>query len=155
MTGLEDRTDYPEFELIVVDNDSSDGTCDFLVGLDCPFSIEAIANTEPASFSAANAQGVERARHDLILFLNNDIEPFEPGWLRELVAAHEREGVAAVGATLLRSRGRQRSRRPGPRGPAPLDQVSGWGRRHPRLQHRGRRPISSRPTSESRTARRR
>ncbi len=103
VAGLEQRTDYPEFELVIVDNDSSDGTLEFLAGLDCSFSIETIANSEPAPFSAANAQGIERARHELLLFLNNDIEPFEPGWLRELVAAHERGGVAAVGATLLRS----------------------------------------------------
>jgi O-antigen biosynthesis protein len=103
LDGLEQRTDYPELELIVVDNASQDGTLEFLAERELPFAVTTIANDEPASFSAANAQGVERARHDLILFLNNDIEPFESGWLRELVAAHQREGVAAVGATLLRS----------------------------------------------------
>jgi GT2 family glycosyltransferase/spore maturation protein CgeB len=103
LAGLEERTDYPELELIVVDNASKDGTLEFLAERELPFPLTTIANDEPASFSAANAQGVERARHDLILFLNNDIEPFERGWLRELVAAHQREGVGAVGATLLRS----------------------------------------------------
>src|SRR6187551_469378 len=90
--GLRECTDYPELELVVVDNDSSDGSVEFLAGLDCPFPVTTILNEEPVSFSRANAQGVERARHRLILFLNNDIEPFERGWLRELVAAHEREG---------------------------------------------------------------
>ena len=56
--------------------------------------VSVIANAEPASFSQANTQGAERASHDLLLFLNNDVEPFERGWLRELVAAHERDGVA-------------------------------------------------------------
>jgi GT2 family glycosyltransferase/spore maturation protein CgeB len=103
LDGLEQRTDYPEVELIVVDNASRDGTLEFLAEREPPFTVTTVANDEPASFSAANAQGVERASHDLILFLNNDIEPFESGWLRELVAAHQRQGVAAVGATLLRS----------------------------------------------------
>ncbi|HET7574571.1 MAG TPA: glycosyltransferase, partial [Solirubrobacterales bacterium] len=103
IAGLQDRTDYPELELVVVDNDSDDGTRELLAGLDCSFPLSVIANAEPASFSQANAQGAERARNDLILFLNNDVEPFEPGWLRELVAAHERDGVSAAGATLLRS----------------------------------------------------
>jgi O-antigen biosynthesis protein len=103
VAGLLERTKYPEFELIVVDNDSSDGTREFVAGLETRFPVTTIANAEPVSFSEANAQGVERASYDLILFLNNDIEPFEAGWLRELVAAHERDGVAAVGATLLRS----------------------------------------------------
>ncbi|HKO39390.1 MAG TPA: glycosyltransferase, partial [Solirubrobacterales bacterium] len=101
--GLRERTDYPELELIVVDNGSDDGSVEFLENLDCGFPVRVLANEEPASFSAANNQGVAAAAHDLLLFLNNDIEPFEPGWLRELVAAHQREGVAAVGATLLRS----------------------------------------------------
>jgi GT2 family glycosyltransferase/spore maturation protein CgeB len=103
LAGLEERTDYPEFELIVVDNASEDGTRNFLEGLDTEFPLEVIANSVPASFSDSNAQGTARAAHDLILFLNNDIEPFERGWLRELVAAHLREGVVATGATLLRS----------------------------------------------------
>ncbi|MEX0972453.1 MAG: glycosyltransferase [Solirubrobacterales bacterium] len=103
VAGLEERTDYPDFELIVVDNDSGDGSREFLWALEPSFPLELIANAEPLSFSKSNAQGVERSGHDLILFLNNDVEPFEPGWLRELVAAHRREGVAAVGATLLRS----------------------------------------------------
>jgi O-antigen biosynthesis protein len=103
VAGLQERTDYPEFELIVVDNASEDGTRDFLDGLATEFPLAVIANSEPASFSDSNDQGTARAAHDLILFLNNDIEPFERGWLRELVAAQLREGVVATGATLLRS----------------------------------------------------
>jgi O-antigen biosynthesis protein len=103
LAGLAERTDYPELELIVVDNDSGDGSLEFLAAADPGFPVRVLANEEPASFSAANNQGVAAAEHDLLLFLNNDIEPFEPGWLRELVAAHQREGVAAAGATLLRS----------------------------------------------------
>jgi GT2 family glycosyltransferase/spore maturation protein CgeB len=103
VAGLAERTDYPQLELIVVDNASDDGTVEFLDGFHLPFPLKTIANEEPASFSAANGQGVAAAAHEHVLFLNNDIEPFEPDWLRELVAAHAREGVAAVGATLLRS----------------------------------------------------
>jgi O-antigen biosynthesis protein len=103
VAGLQARTDYPKFELVVVDNASEDGTRSFLEEIDIEFPLAVIANSEPASFSDSNAQGAARAAHDLILFLNNDIEPFERGWLRELVAAHLREGVVATGATLLRS----------------------------------------------------
>lgn len=101
--GLAERTDYPEFELIVVDNASEDGTREFIDEFDAPFPVRTVANTDPATFSRSNAQGVEVAAHDLFLFLNNDVEPFERGWLRELVAALSRDGVAAAGATLLRS----------------------------------------------------
>ena len=33
--------------------------------------------------------------------MNNDVEPFEDGWLKELVCALQTDGVEAVGATLL------------------------------------------------------
>lgn len=103
VAGLRERTDYPRLELIVVDNDSDDGSPEFLESLEPGFPLRTITNEKPVSFSEANNKGVAAAAHELILFLNNDIEPFEPGWLRELVAAHQREGVAAAGATLLRS----------------------------------------------------
>jgi spore maturation protein CgeB/GT2 family glycosyltransferase len=99
--GLTAHTRYPELEVVVVDNASSDGTLDYLESLQTPFPVHVVANEENLSYAQANARGVERASGELLLFLNNDIEPFEPGWLKELVAALESEGVGAVGATLL------------------------------------------------------
>ncbi len=95
------HTHYPELEVVVVDNASSDGTLAYLESLQAPFPVHMVANEENLSFAQANARGVERAGGELLLFLNNDVEPFEPGWLKELVAALEGEGVGAVGATLL------------------------------------------------------
>ena len=99
--GLTVHTRYPELEVVVVDNASSDGTLAYLESLQTPFPVHVVANEENLSYAQANARGVERASGELLLFLNNDIEPFEPGWLKELVAALESEGVGAVGATLL------------------------------------------------------
>jgi O-antigen biosynthesis protein len=97
--GLE-GTDYPELELVVIDNASSDDSVEFLEGLDASFPVAVERSEENLSYSAANTRGAEAASHDLLLFLNNDVEPFEPAWLREMVAAHLR-GADAVGATLL------------------------------------------------------
>ena len=116
--GLTAHTDYPELEVVVVDNASSDGTPAYLESLRAPFPVHVVANRENLSFARANASGVERANGELLLFLNNDIEPFEPGWLKELVAALQSEGVEAVGATLLH--------------PEQLEQPT----REPRVQHR-------------------
>jgi O-antigen biosynthesis protein len=99
--GLTAHTHYPELEVVVVDNASSDGTLAYLKSLRTPFPVHVVANEENLSYAQANARGVERASGELLLFLNNDIEPFEPAWLKELVAALESEGVEAVGATLL------------------------------------------------------
>lgn len=99
--GLTESTDYPELELIAVDNGSDDDSLDFLRSVAAPFPISIVANPHNESFSDANNQGAARARGELLLFLNNDIEPFESGWLRELAACRRAHEAGAVGATLL------------------------------------------------------
>jgi GT2 family glycosyltransferase/spore maturation protein CgeB len=99
--GLIEHTDYPALEVVVLDNASSDDSLDYLKGLDAPFPLHTIASEENLSFAAANAHGAQRATGELLLFLNNDVEAFEPGWLKELVCALDGEGVEAAGATLL------------------------------------------------------
>ncbi len=101
LPGLIEHTSYPALELIVVDNASSDGTLEYLDSLETPFALHVLANEDNLSYSEANARGAAQAQGELLLFLNNDIEPFEPGWLKELVCALDSDGVEAVGATLL------------------------------------------------------
>ncbi len=100
VAGLRDHTDYLQLELVVVDNASSDGTAEWLGSADAPFPVTVERNPANHPFAQANNEGAALARGELLLFLNNDIEPFEAGWLRELVAALA-PGVAAVGARLL------------------------------------------------------
>jgi GT2 family glycosyltransferase len=105
-------TDYPRLELILVDNASRDGSVELARSVPLPFPLTVVENDENLSFSDANDDGAERATFDRLLFLNNDAEPFEPGWLKELVACLEGSGAAAVGATLLHGdtyKGRARS----------------------------------------------
>lgn len=101
LAGLVEQTDYPRLELIAVDNGSSDGSVAFLCAAEAPFPISIVANRHNESFSDANNQGAALARGELLLFLNNDAEPFEAGWLRELVACLDGSSAAAVGATLV------------------------------------------------------
>jgi O-antigen biosynthesis protein len=101
LAGLVEHTDYPGLELIVADNGSSDGSLDFLRTVEAPFPISILVNPHNESFSDANNQGAAQAAGELVLFLNNDIEPFEPGWLRELVSCHCESGAGAVAATLV------------------------------------------------------
>lgn len=98
---LADATDYPCLELVLVDNASGDGSVGFARSAELSFPVRVIENSENIAYSDANDDGAEVARHDRLLFLNNDVEPFEPGWLKELVACLEDGGAAAAGATLL------------------------------------------------------
>ena len=100
---LASATDYPRLELILVDNASQDGSIDFARSQRLPFPLTVVENDTNLSFSDANDDGAERAAYEHLLFLNNDVEPFEPGWLRELVACLEGGSAAASGATLLRA----------------------------------------------------
>ena len=101
LTGLSDRTEYPAFELIVVDNGSSDGSLDLLCAAEVPFPLSILANPHNETFSDGCNQGAGEASGQLLLFLNNDTEAFEPGWLTELVACLRGSGAGAVAATLL------------------------------------------------------
>ncbi|MBK5269031.1 MAG: glycosyltransferase [Acidimicrobiia bacterium] len=99
--GLRSRTDYPNFELIVVDNASSDGTVEWLSGV-ADLSVTVIVNSRNESFSRSCNQGEEAANGSFLLFLNNDVDPINPGWLSAMVAtAKEAENVGAVGALLV------------------------------------------------------
>jgi GT2 family glycosyltransferase len=101
LAGLVERTDYPDLELILVDNASSDDSLAYARAVEAPFPVSILANAHNESFSDACNQGAELAAGELLLFLNNDAEPFEPGWLRELVACLLGSGAAAVGPTLI------------------------------------------------------
>ena len=97
-----DRLAYRNFEVIVVDNGSSDGTPAYLRGLRPRFDLRVIRNEENRSFSAANGQGEEIARGDFLLLLNNDIEPIGPDFLGYLVETMlAAPDVALVGSRLI------------------------------------------------------
>jgi len=101
IAALNERTDYPSLELILVDNGSSDDSIEFMRRVEVAFPISIVVNCHNESFSDANNQGAELSRGELLLFLNNDIEPFEPGWLRELVACRQASEAGAVGGMLI------------------------------------------------------
>lgn len=93
------KTNYSNYEIIVVDNASSDNSIDYLKSLDLPIKI--IENKENQSFSKVNNEASKIANGELLLFLNNDIEPTY-GWLNELVGEFlKKQSVKAVGAKLV------------------------------------------------------
>jgi GT2 family glycosyltransferase/tetratricopeptide (TPR) repeat protein/2-polyprenyl-3-methyl-5-hydroxy-6-metoxy-1,4-benzoquinol methylase len=73
-------TDEP-YEVVFVDNASSDGTVDYLRSLP---DAKVIVNSENRGFPAAVNQGIEAARGDQILLLNNDTV-VTTGWLWRLL----------------------------------------------------------------------
>ncbi len=98
------------YEIIVVDNASSDGTV-AAVEAACP-EVKIIANRDNMGFTAGNNQGLAEAQGRYVLFLNPDTQPL-PGSIAELVRFLESSpDVGIVGPRLWYGDGRpQPSRR--------------------------------------------
>jgi GT2 family glycosyltransferase len=90
------------FELIIVDNASSDCTHDWLREnyLDKGKNIILIKNSENVGFARAHNQAFKESKGDIFLPLNNDTIPLA-GWLEPIIAAHQREDIGIVGSKLL------------------------------------------------------
>ncbi|MBP2046660.1 glycosyltransferase family protein [Methanobacterium aggregans] len=92
---------YPNYEIIVVDNLSSDKSLSFLEELKNSLPLTIIKNSENKSFSRANNEAVQVAKGEYILLLNNDIEPTY-GWLNQMMqTALNHDKVGTVGAKLV------------------------------------------------------
>lgn len=91
------QTDEPSFELIVVDNGSTDGTPDYLRELARAIpGVVAVVNPDNRGFAAANNQGLARARGGVLVLLNNDtVVP--RGWLSGLMRHLRDPAVGIVG----------------------------------------------------------
>ena len=99
--GLEHRTHYRSFELVVVDNASDDGTAEHW-SRRIHFRLRVVTNTTNASFSRSCNQGIEVSAGEYVLLLNNDVDPVNHGWLGAMVAAlEENPERGACGALLI------------------------------------------------------
>jgi GT2 family glycosyltransferase len=89
------------FEIIVVDNGSSDGTAAWLGEQESLGRVRRVDNPENLGFSQGCNRGAAAARGRYILFLNNDMEVL-PGWLEPMVTCLDQDPQAGiVGACLI------------------------------------------------------
>jgi GT2 family glycosyltransferase len=99
-------TQYPDVEVIVVDNDSDDpATLAYLASLE-PARVRVLRHPGPFNYSAINNRAAAQARGRLMCLLNNDIEVMAPDWLAIMATQALRDDVGAVGAKLLYPDGR-------------------------------------------------
>ena len=99
LTAIFRNTEKNAYEIVVVDNASTDGTARYLKGLGDEVNI--LTNRENLGFAKACNQGAAIASSEYLLFLNNDTEP-KPKWLEPLVKILDGSGsIAAVGSKLL------------------------------------------------------
>jgi len=99
--SFKENTIYPNYEIIIVDNDSTDNSISILESQSQELPITIIKNTTNKSFSEANNQAVKYAKGEYLLLTNNDVEPTY-GWLNELVKCEQRtKNAGAIGAKLI------------------------------------------------------
>lgn len=95
-------TTYPNFEIIIVDNQT---TCEKTLGLFKRYqskyqNVSVIRWDAPFNYSAINNYAVAHCNGDVVGLINNDIEVITPEWLDEMVGHALRPDVGCVGAKL-------------------------------------------------------
>lgn len=98
------RTDYTDYEILVVDNDSHDpDVLQYYHQLESRLGekFRVLRYPYPFNFSAQVNLGVEAARGEYVVLLNNDTEVIQSNWLERLLSLGQQENVGAVGARLL------------------------------------------------------
>jgi GT2 family glycosyltransferase/tetratricopeptide (TPR) repeat protein/2-polyprenyl-3-methyl-5-hydroxy-6-metoxy-1,4-benzoquinol methylase len=127
--SIYDRTDEP-FELIFIDNASTDGTPDYLGSL---AGCQVVVNSENLGFPRAVNQGLRLARGRQVLLLNNDTV-VTTGWLARMLDALDADDkVGLVGPCSNSVSGEQEVAA----GYDDLGELDGfawdWGKRHERV----------------------
>jgi GT2 family glycosyltransferase len=85
---------YLNFEIILFDNSSSDGSVDYIKQHITDSKIKIIQSPENLGFAGGNNEAIKHASHDLIVLLNNDTKT-EKDWLHHLVLAMENKNTIA------------------------------------------------------------
>jgi GT2 family glycosyltransferase len=85
------RLDYPDYEVVVVDDGSTDG------GAECALEHGfQLVRSENAGLSNARNLGLAHARGELVAYIDDDAYP-EPDWLTHLALAFARSDHVAIG----------------------------------------------------------
>jgi len=98
LTSLEKKTDYKNYEIIIIDNNSEkEDTITYLESL----SYTIIKYESPFNFSKMNNLAASHATGEFLLFLNDDVAALKSDWLHEMVSICSQQNVGAVGPKLI------------------------------------------------------
>lgn len=107
--GLLNRTDYPNLEILILDNDSRQAeTLRYFETLQKDSRVRVLPCPGPFNISVLHNRGVEAARGEFIGLINDGLKVIDADWLREMIGHASRPEVGAVGAKLLHADDRLR-----------------------------------------------
>ena len=92
------KTTYPAFEVLCIDNATSDARA-LQEMKEAP--VQRILLSGKFNFSKANNLGLAHATGDYLVFMNNDIEILTSDWIEQLLYYAEQHDVGAAGGLLL------------------------------------------------------
>lgn len=96
-----EKTTYPQYEILIVDHESKEkDTVAYLEELKKKTKIKMIKYVGEFNYSKMNNEAVLHALGKILLFLNNDTEVINNGWLTEMVSHAVRAEIGCVGAKL-------------------------------------------------------
>ena len=103
VASVVEKTDFPHYEICVLDNSRSTKIEKFVRGWSRRGSKLSYVDFRnlPFNYSAMHNTVAEQTDAPLLLFLNDDVSVITPGWLRAMVELACRPEVGAVGAKLL------------------------------------------------------
>tara|TARA_B100001971_G_C18265198_1_gene591442 strand:+ start:74 stop:1093 length:1020 start_codon:yes stop_codon:yes gene_type:complete len=95
------RIDYENFEVILLDNNSTDGS---MTNVNNKFGskqqVKIIMNKRNLGYAEGNNVGVMESKGEYLVFLNNDVI-VDPNFLKELVIVMKTDSIAAAQAKLM------------------------------------------------------
>ncbi len=97
------RPSYPDFEVVLVDNGSTDAGSLATFARWCAAEprVRVLRYDAPFNFAAINNFAARNTAGTYLLFLNNDTEVVTPDWLEGLVEQAQRPSIGAAGPKLL------------------------------------------------------
>lgn len=101
LRSVKQYTDYPDYEVIIVDNGSAGAARARLMNLEKELSFRYYYQPMEFNFSAMVNFGVQKSNGDYILLLNDDCEIIQKDWLVRMLGQAQLPHVGAVGAKLL------------------------------------------------------
>ncbi|UCC21592.1 MAG: glycosyltransferase [Planctomycetota bacterium] len=101
--SIREYTNYPNYEIIVVDNQSNDlKVTEYLAAESSQRHVKVLQYNNDFNHSAMNNIAVSSVKSEFVVFMNNDVEIVSDNWLEQLVAtAQIDESVGTVGGLLL------------------------------------------------------
>ena len=94
------RQSYRNFEVVVVDNGSNDGSLKIVNNFADKLEMEVIRNPENLGFAKAANQGIRRADSEIIALVNNDAF-LDEKWLEEIIKACNNDSSAGIFASKI------------------------------------------------------